>query len=249
MRPAYSIRVRASRSLLPLLLLFSLGVTACGDDDPTDPAEDIIGTWILEGSAGVAYLEVTADRIVAYIQPLGSGCFTFVVYEIEDVDGSTYTLTPEGDPGSDFRTRIERDDDELVIDGIRGYQRTTDDVEDLEICSLSVTCAELTPSSLPADVDGSLADGDLQNPESGFYDLHAFELEGSTTVDIDLRSDDFDAYLTLYDGETGEFLAENDDFVGFDSHITRTLSPGCYIVMASSYDLGLGAYNLTIEED
>ena len=65
-----------------------------------------------------------------------------------------------------------------------------------------------------------------------------------------MASEDLDAVLTLFDGETGEFMAENDDFDGFDARITRTLAAGCYMVMATSFDFGeMGAYNLTILED
>ena len=243
----YSLRSRGRRAILPaLVFVLSLGLGACGDDDPTEQTDDIIGTWILEEDEGIAYLEITQDRITVYDQPTGAGCFTYVVYDIEDIDGNTYTLSEEGQPG-DFETTIERDDDELIIDGERGYETTTDDVDDLEICSLPVSCADLTLSDLPADIDGSLAEGDLESP-SGFFDLYAFEIESSSTVRIHLASNAFDAFLTLLDGETGQFIAENDDFDDFDSRITRTLPAGCYIVMATSFGPGAGAYNLTISE-
>ena len=54
-------------------------------------------------------------------------------------------------------------------------------------------------------------------------------------VNLYLNSDDFDAYLELYD-PNGQLIASNDDWDGLNSKITWTLTAnGIYTVVAKSW--------------
>ena len=67
---------------------------------------------------------------------------------------------------------------------------------------------------------------------------------------IDLESFDFDAYLVLYDYDTGEVIAENDDVNASDSdaRLIGTLARGRYVIAATSFDPGeTGQYVLTVD--
>ncbi|MEX0908281.1 MAG: hypothetical protein WDZ58_00845, partial [Gemmatimonadaceae bacterium] len=67
---------------------------------------------------------------------------------------------------------------------------------------------------------------------------------------IDLESFDFDAYLAIYDWDTGELLYENDDFNDFDTdaRLSGTLPRGRYVIAATSLAAGeTGQYVLTVD--
>ncbi|MBE9080390.1 CHAT domain-containing protein [Romeria aff. gracilis LEGE 07310] len=99
---------------------------------------------------------------------------------------------------------------------------------------------------LPFEIEGSLAAGDATLSDESFYDAYSFEGKAGQIVTFTLTSEDFDTYLLLKD-ETGELLAENDDFDGVtDSHLAVELpQDGVYRVLASAYSAGLeGRYQL-----
>lgn len=67
---------------------------------------------------------------------------------------------------------------------------------------------------------------------------------------IDLESVDFDAYLVLYDAQTGQLLYENDDINEFDTdaRLSGTLPRGRYIISATTFEAGeTGRYVLTVD--
>ena len=240
---------RGAASLLVLAVAFTLG--ACGDDDPTDEDDDdfddVIGTWVLQDAEGDAYIHITASTLSVYSENVDDACFLTITYDIQGVDGDEFTLSAQGDPNATFTATIERDGADLEVDGTP-FEASDVDVDDLEICTLGVTCASLTALPLPADVDGNLETTDEQNPDGTFFDLHAFDVDSDATVTIAMTSSAFDTYLVLFD-ENGVYITENDDFGGStNSRISRALAEGCYIVMATSFDAAeTGAYTVTVD--
>ncbi len=76
-------------------------------------------------------------------------------------------------------------------------------------------------------------------------DTYVLRLTEAATVTIDLRSDEFDAYLDAY-GEDGFWIDANDDFMGSDARLVLDLGPGTYYVDASSFwALESGRYTIT----
>lgn len=67
---------------------------------------------------------------------------------------------------------------------------------------------------------------------------------------IDMESFDFDAYLVLYDYDTGRVIAENNDVNASDSdaRLLGTLARGRYVIAATSFDpRETGQYVLTVD--
>ncbi|MDQ6613095.1 MAG: Ig-like domain-containing protein [Gemmatimonadota bacterium] len=88
-----------------------------------------------------------------------------------------------------------------------------------------------------------------------FFDIYKFVLPAATTVDIQLKSTAFDAYLFLYYGvrvDSAAFVADDDDSGGgpngTDARITGNLTaPGTYYILANNADAnGGGAYTLSL---
>ena len=103
---------------------------------------------------------------------------------------------------------------------------------------------------VPGTVDGTLEEDETD--ASGFV-TDVFELNGVTpgsTVQIDLSSDAFDAYLLIIDAEQGIYVAENDDAGDSDdAGLSLTVEEGrSYWVEVSSYDgFETGDYTLSVE--
>ena len=77
----------------------------------------------------------------------------------------------------------------------------------------------------------------------------SFEVTEESLVLFTLTSLDFDTVLTLYD-EFGSEIGQNDDYgLTSDSQIAIALTPGRYVVAASSYYTGEGgSYSLTADK-
>ena len=103
---------------------------------------------------------------------------------------------------------------------------------------------------VPGTAEGTLEEDELD--ASGFV-TDVFELNGLTpgeTVEIDLSSDAFDAYLLLIDVDQAIYIAENDDAGdSSDAALSFTVEEGrSYWVEVSSYDgFEVGDYTLSVE--
>ena len=103
-----------------------------------------------------------------------------------------------------------------------------------------------TLSSSDCTVRNPFNDGVTTYTDMWFFDLR----DDNDLVIIDLESFDFDTWLVLYDYDTGEILAENDDFNDFttDSRLAGALPRGRYVISATSYEVGeTGQYTLTVD--
>lgn len=110
---------------------------------------------------------------------------------------------------------------------------------------------DLTPEPLaPGVVESNLsqATGDPDGDRiSDFYALG--ELAPGTRVEVVLESDEFDTYLFLIDGATGQYLDSNDDAPGIDrSALEFTARAGVeyWVQVTSWWGDDEGAYRLTL---
>jgi hypothetical protein len=97
-------------------------------------------------------------------------------------------------------------------------------------------------------VSGRLEDDDgIWLARDTWADAYEFEGRAGDRVDVRLRSTELDSYLLLLDA-TGAVLAEDDDGGGgLDSHLVARLPhDGRYRVVATSFGLDEGAYDLTL---
>lgn len=112
-----------------------------------------------------------------------------------------------------------------------------------------VACAAPTDTiALPGNVTGELSSTDCRVQTHYFADLYYLEVPTTQLLEINLGSNDFDAFLTL---KTigGSLVAQNDDANEntLNSRIRTTVQAGQYIVEASSFDPGsVGDYTLTV---
>ena len=96
---------------------------------------------------------------------------------------------------------------------------------------------------------GTLSSGDCLL-EGAYTDMYYLEVFRDSNLIIDLESFDFDAYLVLYDRDTGELLADNDDLNSFDSdaRLAGDLPRGRYVIGATSFYVGeTGQYVITVD--
>jgi hypothetical protein len=81
--------------------------------------------------------------------------------------------------------------------------------------------------------------------------VHYYGLDIPTTRTVSLRldSDEIDPKLIIWSRGTGEILAEDDDSgPGLNARISRSFTPGRYIIGASSFAAGeTGRYTLSSE--
>ncbi|CAN5591793.1 hypothetical protein BH23BAC4_BH23BAC4_00640 [soil metagenome] len=124
---------------------------------------------------------------------------------------------------------------------------TVTEIAELAAFRAAVGCTTIGEITLGQTVNGSLTMSDCRvSTDQTFIDYFAFRVSSATTVQIDLQSDDFDAYLMLF-SSNGTVLEEDDDGgEDFNSRIVRSMAPGLYVIGANSLDEGeTGAYTLS----
>jgi hypothetical protein len=108
-------------------------------------------------------------------------------------------------------------------------------------------CAQSVPIGMGQTIDGFLASTDCRLPDGSFADVYALDVREPMTVQFDLKSTAFDAYLILTDAN-GRNVAMDDDGggEGTNSRIRTKLAAGRYFIYANSYGVtGRGAYSLS----
>ena len=250
------IRKRLTRVLFRIapVLLLTAALPACalltGDDPEEEDEDDVTGVWEREDG----YIRITSSTVTFYEEGPG-GCYFITVFDVVDVDGTTYELDYEG---LTFEVEFTRDGDELEMeiegDVIDFEESSLDasDLNDLDECEPLVfepelgTCSSHTQLPVPGSVGGALASGDLST--GGFlYDRYRVNLTTTTNLTVTQTSSQIDSYMFLFAAD-GSYITEDDDGAGnFNSQIdVSSLPAGCYIVLASSFDPGeVGSYNLT----
>ena len=112
------------------------------------------------------------------------------------------------------------------------------------------------PSAPVVDIIGSLDPGikeDALTTETSFH-IYNLAIGGTTSVTLELSSDEFDTFLALFAGSGVQDLtplnrlAEDDDSgIGTDSRLEIVLSPGEYLVEIGSFNgTGTGVYSLNL---
>jgi hypothetical protein len=152
----------------------------------------------------------------------------------------------DDDSGEDLNARIQRrlPAGEYIVwvtswDGFSGsYQITAAEVE-IEPCPVVGTLP------LGATVSGALSGGSCADPDGRYLAPWSMTVTESTTVQLDLTSNQFDALLILED-EDGNLLDLDDDGgPGSNSRLLYEAGPGEYRVVVSTFWPGeTGSYEL-----
>lgn len=111
-----------------------------------------------------------------------------------------------------------------------------------------VSAANAAPIALGQTVRGALAAGDATLGSGAFVDRYRFRAAPGDRVTIDLRSAAFDSMLTLI-APSGAREQNDDTSQGVnDAHIeTEITETGDYVVMATSFGNGSGAYDISLQ--
>jgi S1-C subfamily serine protease len=125
------------------------------------------------------------------------------------------------------------------------------------VASLGGAPAPSTPLSAPTvdargtTVRGTLADGDPALDSGEFLDIHEWTLQAGVTVELVLRSDEFDPYLGLL-GPDGALVLEVDDSAGEGFDVRERFVPersGTYrVVVTSAFPGETGSYELLLAQ-
>lgn len=105
----------------------------------------------------------------------------------------------------------------------------------------------------PGDtVQGTLSQTDRVLDDDSFYDCFNLEARAGEHLEVTLRSNDFDAYLTVVrraDCPVGDDAESDDDGAGgTDSRVRINTGPGRYSIRANSLQAAeTGRYTLSVE--
>lgn len=145
-----------------------------------------------------------------------------------------------------------------IVSGVAVGTATITATSDTKSGSATVTVREpatssctLTNATLSLTIgqttNGSLASTDCTFPDGSYADLYRLTLATGQTLQIDLTSTAFDAYLVLLDAQGSAVSANDDAGGGTNARITRTLAAGTYYVAANSlFSSAVGAYQLLV---
>lgn len=109
-------------------------------------------------------------------------------------------------------------------------------------------CSSVFRLNLGSSVNGSLSTNDCQD-QRFFTDYYEIRLNNGRNITIDLASNQFDAFLELWDRETGDFITDDDNSgFGNNARLQGFLPAGTYIIAASSFFEGeTGNYSLAVD--
>lgn len=105
--------------------------------------------------------------------------------------------------------------------------------------------------AIPASIQTNLLNTGRIHPRTGApMNSFFFDVQEPTLLDIRLGSVHFDTFLSLFDAESGQLLAENDDADGtLNSRIITNIEPGSYELWVSAWSSDArGQFALSIEE-
>ncbi len=106
------------------------------------------------------------------------------------------------------------------------------------------------PINIGDSVDGTLAQTDCFLNDTTFLDAYVLTVTSQVTLQVDMTSPAFDAFLILLDANLSTIdLNDDRDASTTDAQMTGGYAPGTYYILANSFDANaFGAYNLTITQ-
>lgn len=107
---------------------------------------------------------------------------------------------------------------------------------------------DVTQISVGGTANGSLATSDCRlASDNSFIDYYALRVTSATSLRVTHSSDDFDAYLLVFNAD-GSLLGQDDDGGGdLNAALQLNIQPGLYAIGANSFEAGeTGAYTLSV---
>jgi len=206
------------------------GWSAIVDASPTGR----VGWSYADGGADLAGL---ADTLRLATQPVAAGISLGLSAALEEARSEEATATTEG-----FDFDASGDEQPLVdLSGQTGFSGIGDalPVEARPLASNVAVDAELGPDATLAEMGETV---DLWRPAA---------LPAGVEASVVMTSEPLDTFLYLYDAETGNVLAENDDAPWTDRSEIRYLSDGRELLIGATTwgGSGQGAYRIELVVD
>jgi hypothetical protein len=109
-------------------------------------------------------------------------------------------------------------------------------------------CTTFQTIAVGATELGTLTNSDCRLPaDNSFYDHWRLTVNATTSLHIDMMSDDFDTFLILNSNEGIQIAFVDDGGEGNNSRLELTLNAGVYQIFANSLEPGsTGAYSLSV---
>ncbi|MGB3544402.1 hypothetical protein [Rubrivirga sp.] len=120
---------------------------------------------------------------------------------------------------------------------------------EIDRVTIAIDCDDIATLEVGAATSGTLVEAsDCMYQDGSTADYYVFKLDQDASVTITHRSNDFDAYLVLYEGN-GLIMEIDDDSgagpTGFDSMIAADLDAGVYMI-AANHISGEGTYTVEV---
>jgi hypothetical protein len=101
--------------------------------------------------------------------------------------------------------------------------------------------------TIPDTVSGTLSAASCKLRDNSYADVWTLTITTLGTLQLDLSSTDFDAFLFVRDVNGNLVVQDDDSGPDTDSRIFQTFSPGTYYVHANTFDPGeVGNYTLSV---
>ena len=168
-----------------------------------------------------------------------------------EVEYNGAVIASNDDGGTDFNSLLG----DFVLPASGEYIIRAHELGDNGTGGYSLT---LTQAEVPIELQALIEPGNYTGTISASSNVHLYSFTATSfsSVQIDLISEDFDAFLVLYEGDGVEDRSEsnvvafNDDgSTGLNSRIAALVTPGVYLIEARPLSIGqTGAYSLELAQ-
>jgi hypothetical protein len=218
-----------------------LGQTVHGELAPGHPAEKdgtLYDSYVFEGRAGQQVAIDFASR-------------AFDTYLVLKLDGQTIAKNDNASRRrEDSRIVATLPKDGRYLIAANAYFAGAEGAYTLTLSEDGkVAAPKPRPLAIGKSVDGRLEERTARAPDDSRYDLYRFRAKAGDKIEVNLKSDDFDAYLSLHRaGETADLAFDDNGGGRSDAMLAVTLpAAGEYDIWANAAEAGeLGAYRLSL---
>lgn len=121
-----------------------------------------------------------------------------------------------------------------VADGSATITATAGSASGSAMVTVADACNAIPDTATLGSNPGELSTTDCQLDSGNFVDFYTLELANDATLQIDLTSGDFDAFLTLFDDQANNIASDDDSGGSLNSRIVIDLQHGTYVLGVTS---------------
>jgi hypothetical protein len=176
----------------------------------------------------------------------GGACHSRITVEFPEAGQYRVIVSSLGDrQGGGYTLRVSREPGPTAQGSCTGAP-----VEGGEYVDFSALPTEGRTLGMGASFDGVLSENDVLYGDGSFVQAWAYRAGAGESVTVDLRSDEFDAFLSVTGPGIEETLTDDDGAGGCDSRVTfEVRQPGTFAIVVSSVNAGAtGAFTLAVSD-